>query len=238
MSFLCPSPTLFNHLSNPKSADNPSCSAEIANSFLHYHYHFYLEFWLNWPHILWAAFWRPFDFMNIGKLSFGARFALALKVLFSPDAALALLSPTPERAPESKKPAPEVITAPVDNSALLLVSALQREGRFVDFIQQEVTGFSDEEVGAAARVVHQGCSKALKSMFSFKPARGEAEGTTLTLPKGFDAERNRLVGNVVEKPEYRGTLKHAGWEVTDVRLPRLQGGANPKIVAPAEIEIL
>lgn len=178
--------------------------------------------------------------MEPGKLSFGARIALAMKILFNSEAAEALVAGSRcGHSPDAKKMSPlETKPQPSDNSALLLVSALQREGRFVDFIQQEVATFSDEEVGAAARVVHQGCSKALKNMFSFKPVRGEAEGTTITLSKGFDAERNRLVGNVVENQEYRGTLKHGGWEITEVRLPRLQTGTNPKIVTPAEIEIL
>src|SRR5262249_23557231 len=47
-------------------------------------------------------------------------------------------------------------------SALTLLAAFQREGRLVDFLQQEIAGFSDEEIGAAARVVHGGCRKAFQ----------------------------------------------------------------------------
>src|SRR3954452_4923892 len=69
-------------------------------------------------------------------------------------------------------------------SALILLAAFQREGRFVDFLQQELAGFSDEEIGAAARVVHGACTKAFRHFFDVAPAMTGTEGAPLTVPAG------------------------------------------------------
>jgi hypothetical protein len=73
---------------------------------------------------------------------------------------------------------------------------LQREGRLVDFLEQDVQSFCDEDVGAAARVVHEGCRKSLRAHLEVEPIRGEAEGATLTLEAGYDARAIKLVGDV------------------------------------------
>ncbi len=122
-------------------------------------------------------------------------------------------------------------------SSLALLGALQREGRFIDFLQQEVAGFSDAEVGAAARVVHGGCRKVLRQYFEIQPVATEAEGSTMTVPKGFDANRIRLMGNVSGQPPFRGTLKHHGWAAKEIRLPALSEAVDPRIIAPAEVEL-
>ena len=103
--------------------------------------------------------------------------------------------------------------------------------------EQEIAAFSDEEVGAAARVVHAGCSKAFKQYFEFQPAVKEPEGSTMTIPQNFDAQRIRLTGNVAGQPPFRGSLKHHGWVAKEVRLPALIESLDPRIVAPAEVEL-
>jgi hypothetical protein len=122
-------------------------------------------------------------------------------------------------------------------AALQLLSLLQREGRFVDFVQEDMSSFSDAEIGGAARVVHDGCKKALAEHFPLEPVRSEDEGASVTLEKGFDAARVRLTGNVSGDPPYRGALAHRGWRVTEVKLPKMAEGHDPKIVAPAEVEL-
>jgi hypothetical protein len=119
----------------------------------------------------------------------------------------------------------------------MLLAALQREGRLIDFLEQDVAGFSDEEVGAAARVVHTGCRKALQQGLDFGPAMTGAEGVTVTVPAGFDAQRIRLTGNVAGQPPFRGTLKHHGWVARTVRLPAVAEGLDPCVIAPAEVEL-
>jgi len=92
-------------------------------------------------------------------------------------------------------------------------------------------------VGAAARVVHAGCRKALRQGLDFGPAMTGAEGATVTVPAGFDAERIRLTGNVAGQPPFRGTLKHHGWVAKAIRLSQPSDTLDPRVVAPAEVEL-
>ena len=124
-----------------------------------------------------------------------------------------------------------------DTAALQLLGLLQREARFVDFIQEDVAPYSDAEIGAAARVVHGGCRKLLAEHFTLAPVRAEAEGSRVTLAAGFDAAAVRLTGNVVGQAPFTGTLSHRGWQVTQVRLPQLTDARAAAIIAQAEVEL-
>ncbi len=123
------------------------------------------------------------------------------------------------------------------DAALQLLALLQQEARLIDFTREDLTGFSDADVGAAARVVHEGSKKALDSYFSFAAIRSEDEDTRVTLPQGFNAAEVRLTGNVVGEAPFTGTLIHKGWKVTDVKLPKLAEGHDTSLVAPAEVEL-
>ncbi|AJR08851.1 DUF2760 domain-containing protein [Photobacterium gaetbulicola] len=131
---------------------------------------------------------------------------------------------------------PKLKTSTPD-AALQLLSLLQQEARFIDFMQEDLKGFSDAEIGAAARVIHEGGQKVLTEYFSFAPVRDEEEETRITLPKGFNASEVRLTGNVVGEAPFTGTLIHRGWKVTDIKLPKLAEGHDAKIVAAAEVEL-
>ena len=126
---------------------------------------------------------------------------------------------------------------PPPDSALQLLALLQREGRLIDFLEENVTAYSDAEIGGAARVVHEGCYKVLHEYLRLEPARTEAEGARLTLAAGFDAATVRLTGNVVGQPPFTGTLMHRGWRVTEIKLPRLAEGHDVRVLAPAEVEL-
>jgi hypothetical protein len=139
------------------------------------------------------------------------------------------------KAAEQKPLVPKPEAKPA--SALWLLSALQREGRLLDFLQQNVSGFSDEEVGAAARVVHDGCRKVVQQYFKFEPGAREQEGATISIPAGFDPQRWRLTGNVSGQPPFRGTLRHHGWVVGEVRTPSVSESLDERVIAPAEVEI-
>ena len=121
--------------------------------------------------------------------------------------------------------------------ALAFLALLQREGRLVDFLKQDIDAFGDSDVGAAARIVHAGCRKALLSHFELARIRSEAEGTAITVPAGFDGRSVKLTGNVRGSAPYRGVLRHAGWRVDSVRLPALVEGYDARIIAPAEVEL-
>ncbi len=122
-------------------------------------------------------------------------------------------------------------------SGLMLLAALQREGRLIDFLEQDIAGFSDEEVGAAARVVHAGCRAVLRKSFELEPASRGAEGEAMTVPPGFDAQRIRLTGNISGQPPFTGTLKHHGWMAKQIRLPAISEALDPRVIAPAEVEL-
>ena len=122
-------------------------------------------------------------------------------------------------------------------AAYQLLGLLQREARFVDFVQEDVASYSDAEIGAASRVVHEGCRKVLREHFTLEPVRNEAEGSRVSLPAGFDATRNRVTGNVVGEPPFNGTLTHRGWLAGDARLPQLSDADVARVIAQAEIEL-
>lgn len=144
-----------------------------------------------------------------------------------------------EEKPRKEAPAPKpvVLKEATEDAALQLLAILQREGRFVDFLEEDVSSFSDADIGAAARVVHDGCKKALAEHFQIAPVRDEDEGAKVTLDEGFDASAVRLTGNVVGKAPFTGTLSHRGWKVTKVVLPKLAKDHDARIVAPAEVEL-
>ncbi|MEC4722550.1 DUF2760 domain-containing protein [Noviherbaspirillum sp. CPCC 100848] len=143
--------------------------------------------------------------------------------------------PEPEKAPEVAPPPP--LKEASSDAALLLLSLLQRDARLIDFTQENLANYSDAEIGAAARVVHEGCRKVLNEHFSIAPVREDNEGSTVTLQEGFDAAAIRLTGNVVGSAPFRGTLTHRGWRATDVRLPKLAESHDASVLAPAEVEL-
>lgn len=123
------------------------------------------------------------------------------------------------------------------DAALQLLTLLQQDARFIDFVQEDLTGYSDADIGAAARVVHEGSKKTLNSYFTFAAVRDEEEESRITLPEGFNAAEVRLTGNVVGDAPFTGTLVHKGWKVTDVKLPKLAEGHDTSIIASAEVEL-
>lgn len=182
---------------------------------------------------------------------FGARLVLAFvlpwKILFNAalagrvaraqagePAALPAPAPPPPAAPAPEPPRAQLAD---ETAALQLLALLQREGRLLDFLQEDVASFTDADVGAAARVVHEGCKRGLAEYLDLEAVRPEAEGAAVVLAPGFDANANRVTGNVVGEPPYRGRLAHHGWRVAAVRLPRRVPGTDARVVAPAEIEL-
>jgi Domain of unknown function (DUF2760) len=162
------------------------------------------------------------------QMGFWDRVKMAWRVLISAQFANELASLRSKQAAPPER---------VHASGLMLLAAFQREGRLVDFLQQDVAGFSDEEIGAAARVVHNGCRKALRQFFELAPALNGTEGGSMAVPAGFDAQRTRLTGNVSGTPPFKGTLRHHGWVATEIRMPSVSEALDPRVIAPAEVEL-
>ena len=121
--------------------------------------------------------------------------------------------------------------------ALHLLSLFQSEGRLVDFIQEDVAQFSDDEIGAAARVVHKGLKKTFEEHFTAEPVLAHEEGDAVTVEEGFQPQEIQLLGQVASAGPFKGTLVHQGWRVTDIRLPQTVEGRDSRILAAAQVEM-
>jgi hypothetical protein len=188
--------------------------------------------------------------MTEQNLPFFKRLSLAFAAFFrtisDPQTASAidrqLHGPGPSGPAQAPRPKPSAaaaptFTAPPPDAALQLLGLLQQDGRLIDFLEEDVSAFSDAEIGAAARVVHEGCRKAVREHFSIVPLRAETEGARVTLQEGFDPSAIRLTGNVVGKAPFTGNLVHRGWRAADVKLPRVANTHDTRILAPAEVEL-
>lgn len=151
--------------------------------------------------------------------------------------------PTPEPEPVEATPEPEpepVKAAPapdLEGAAAQTLGILQLGGRLLDFLSEDIEDYDDADIGAAVREVHRGCRKALDEHFDLEPVHAAEEENLVTVPEGYDPSQIRLVGNVVGKPPFSGTLKHKGWRAKDVRLPKVPEGEAGRVVAPAEVEV-
>jgi len=145
-------------------------------------------------------------------------------------------APAPKPAP-APAPAPAPLRIATPDAALQLLALFQREARLIDFANENITVYSDADIGAAARVVHEGCARVLREHFTITAVRSELEGARVTLPEGFDAASVRLTGNVVGKAPFTGTLSHRGWKALEVRLPQLAEQHDARIITPAEVEL-
>jgi len=136
--------------------------------------------------------------------------------------------------PAVRKPAPP----PTRSEALTLLAALQREARFVDFVQESLEGYTDAQIGAAARNVQRDCHEVLNRMFGIRPAVDEQEGASVTVAAGFDAGCYLLTGNVTGQPPFHGKLVHRGWQATRCDVPTWSGSvAAADVLAPTEVEM-
>lgn len=180
---------------------------------------------------LWLALWLPW------KILFDGVVAAQVEQAAQGQPLLPAAEPERPRLEAVKPPAPLVPVEADPAPALHFLAILQRDGRFLDFLQEDIAGATDAEVGAGARVVHEGCKKAIVPYVKLEPVRKEAEGATVTIEAGFDPAKVRLTGNVVGSPPFRGRLAHPGWRAAEVKLPPLPPGADPTILAPAEVEL-
>ncbi|NBV76002.1 MAG: DUF2760 domain-containing protein [Methylococcaceae bacterium] len=146
-----------------------------------------------------------------------------------------------EKIVEVSKPAvapePIILKEASSDAALQLLAILQKEARFLDFIQEDMTAYSDADIGAAARIVHQGCTKAIQEHFVVEPVSTLTEGAPIVLQDGFDAAAYRLIGNISGSAPFNGTLVHRGWRIAQVKLPQLTQTHDAHIIAAAEVEL-
>ena len=181
-----------------------------------------------------AAVVKLLVLLIVGKGSF-AHFGLALRTYFHvlSDTATAerirpLLEPPAEQAKKPARLSPE---------PLRLLTLLQREGRLLDFLLEDIQAASDEQVGAGVRELHGKAQTVIKEHLVLEPVLAKSEGETVEVPPSFDPSAIRLIGNVTGQPPFRGVLQHHGWRVKNYTLPTIPEGQDPFVLAPAEVEL-
>ena len=168
--------------------------------------------------------------MNRVALAFRAFFGLLFHGELSPEviAGLGLI-----RKPEA--PAAPVFK-PADG-ALQMLTILQRDARLIDFLMEDIAGYSDDQVGAAVRSLHGQSREALNRYVSLQPVIDGVEGT-FTKPPSSDPAVVKFLGNVpAAGAPSGGVLRHRGWRAAAVNLPPLNARQDLTILAPAEIEV-
>jgi Domain of unknown function (DUF2760) len=181
-------------------------------------------------------------------MGLGRRIALAFRAFYAllrhgtlPAAVIAAASP--EAAPPAGAAAGSAAMAPMapverpEDGAVLMLAVLQREGRLVDFLMEDLGTYSDAQIGAAVRDVHANCRRALVTALDLEPVLDGAEDQAVSVPAGFDPASVKLVGRVIGSGPFTGMLRHRGWRSSRVQLPALGAAGTRQIVAPAEIEI-
>jgi hypothetical protein len=136
------------------------------------------------------------------------------------------------RPTEVERPASEAF-----DRAVQILALLQRDGRLIDFLAENISPYPDAQLGAAVRTIHEACRKVLDHYVKLEPILNSEEDQPVTLQGGFDPAAIKLIGNVVGEPPVRGVLRHKGWRVKEVNLPPLPQGASRMVVAPAEVEL-
>lgn len=120
---------------------------------------------------------------------------------------------------------------------LHLFAAMQRDGRLMDFLSEDLEQYDDAQIGAAVRNIHAGCRQVVQKYLNPEPVMTEEEGETVNLPADFDPALVTVTGKVTGSPPFSGILRHKGWQAAEIKLPELSGRQNARVIAPAEVEI-
>lgn len=165
------------------------------------------------------------------------------RILFDREAAEQIRSVlTADREDQGAEPPRPAAKAPprrpARSDSLTLLATLQREARFIDFVQESLEGYSDAQIGAAARDVHRDCAAVLARLYDIHPVTSDEEGADVEVAAGYDPSRWKLTGRVEGEPPFRGRLAHHGWEAAKCELPEWSGSeAAARVLAPMEVEL-
>lgn len=178
-------------------------------------------------------------------VGFSARVSYAFRCFFSilfsgviPHEIACQLGFVPVETTPAAKPTPDEETQVESfDRAVQMLSLLQRDGRLVDFLAEDVSPYPDSQLGAAVRTVHTSCRQALDRYVKLEPIISSEEDQPVMVATGFDPAAVKLIGNVVGEPPIKGLLRHRGWRVKEMSLPSLPQGTGRQIVAPAEVEV-
>lgn len=124
-----------------------------------------------------------------------------------------------------------------DQTHLRLLGYLQQGGRLIDFLKEDIHLFSDAQVGAAVRRIHQECGQTLEDLVAIRPLREEKEGAIIQVPRGYNPAEIKIVGAVKGEGPFSGILVHKGWKAYKKCLPKKNVELNLELICPAEIEV-
>ena len=180
-------------------------------------------------------------------IGFGKRFSYAFKSFFGIlssgeipiDIARELIQPPAPVAPSVApvQQPPPVAAVESSDRAVQMLAILQRDGRLIDFLTEDISPYPDAQIGAAVRDLHQSCKQTLERYVKLEPVIASEEGQPITVQEPVDPAEIKLIGNVAGSPPMRGLLRHRGWRVSAVNLPPLASGKGRSVVAQAEVEI-
>jgi len=170
-------------------------------------------------------------------LAAGLLLLLVLPTLVTAGQTVLETKKAPAPAEPGKAAPPPPPPKPTTDAAVQMLALLQREGRLIDFLREDIQPYDDAQIGAAVRTIHQTCRQVLAEHLTLEPVLNGNEGDDVVVPKDFDPSAIRLTGNVSGEPPFRGVLRHPGWRAARVKLPAQPAGQDPHIIAPAEVEI-
>jgi len=165
-----------------------------------------------------------------------ALLVVALSLVGSKSSAVS--EPAPAQAAVTVQSPPPAMNQ-AEAEVVAFFALLQEKGRLVDFLMEELTAYDDAQVGAAARVVHQGCRQVLQEHFKIAAVSEAEEGSQVTVPAGYFVDEYRFVGKLSGAPPFAGKLIHKGWKTESVKLPRIVQTDDKRlpVIAPAEVEL-
>ena len=180
--------------------------------------------------------------MGLGKrISYGLRcfFSILLHGEIPQSIALEMVKTPSVVAATAQTAEPRAEEKPLESfdRAVQMLALLQRDGRLIDFLREDVAPYPDAQLGAAVRSVHESSRQVLERYVKLEPVIASDEDQPVTLQAGFDPASIKVIGNATGKPPLRGLLRHRGWRATQVNLPSLPEGSGRSVVAPAEVEI-
>lgn len=149
------------------------------------------------------------------------------RVFFKGEAAVAAAAPPP----------PDDAFKPSSEPAIQLLGLFQKEGRLLDFLREDIASYSDADVGSAVREIHAGCRRVIDERITLERILEGSDGDSVEVPADFDPSAVALEGNLPAEGPYRGVLRHGGWRVAEMRLPTAAAGADPRVAAPAQVDV-
>jgi hypothetical protein len=170
------------------------------------------------------------------RISFAFRsfFSILFGGSLAPDIALAFgyTKPMPAKAAPAAPPKPQA--GPADG-AVQILAILQRDARLLDFLMEDISGYSDDQVGAAVRDVQAQSRQSIGRYLRLEPVIDGVEGDYTKIAGATAVDSIKLIGNVPASGKAPGgLLRHKGWKAAQVDLP---SAAPTMILAPAEIEV-